>query len=70
MSLKAVIRLMKVYLELCDMRGIIFDQSTLQRGVIRFITCMEQKFLQRKKVVSGSWRIHEPYIKFVENENI
>jgi len=49
--------------ELCEIRGIILDHSTIQRWVIRFIPMIEKKLRRKKKSVSSSWRMDETYIK-------
>jgi putative transposase len=49
--------------ELCQLRGLTIDHSTLQRWVIRFASLLEGRFRSRKKAVNASWRMDETYIK-------
>jgi putative transposase len=49
--------------ELCQLRGLDVDHSTLQRWVERFASLLDSRFRQRKKRVHGSWRMDETYIK-------
>jgi putative transposase len=49
--------------ELCQLRGLTIDHSTLQRWVERFASLLDGKFRNRKKAVQGSWRMDETYIK-------
>lgn len=49
--------------ELCQLRGLTIDHSTLQRWVERFTSLLETRFRRRKKAVNGSWRMDETYIK-------
>lgn len=49
--------------ELCQLRGLTIDHSTLQRWVERFASLLDYKFRYRKKAVNSSWRMDETYIK-------
>ena len=49
--------------ELCQLRGLDIDHSTLQRWVERFASLLDTRFRQRKKKVHSSWRMDETYIK-------
>lgn len=49
--------------ELCQLRGLTIDHSTLQRWVERFASLLDYKFCNRKKPTSSSWRMDESYIK-------
>lgn len=49
--------------ELCQLRGLSIDHSTLQRWVEKFASLLDGKFRSRKRVVSSSWRMDETYIK-------
>ena len=49
--------------EMMMMRGAVIDHSTLQRWVKRFVRLIDQCVRQRKKPVTGSWRMDETYIK-------
>ena len=49
--------------EMMMMRGAVIDHSTLQRWVKRFVRLIDQRVRQRKKPVTGSWRMDETYIK-------
>ena len=44
-------------------RNIRFDHSTLARWVIKYSPLLEAVFRKRKRLVSGSWRMDETYIK-------
>lgn len=48
--------------ELCQLRGLTIDHSTLQRWVERFASLLDKSFRQRKKEVNASWRMDESYI--------
>ena len=49
--------------ELCQLRGLDIDHSTLQRWVERFASLLDTRLRQRKKKVHSSWRMDETYIK-------
>ena len=49
--------------EIFTERGIEADHSTYNRWVIRFAPQIEMKARQKKRAVSGSWRMDETYIK-------
>ena len=49
--------------ELCQMRGLPLDHSTVQRWIIRFIPLIDKVYKKSKKPVNGSWRMDETYIK-------
>ena len=49
--------------ELCQLRGLAIDHSTLQRWVERFASLLNDRFRRRKKKVYNSWRMDETYIK-------
>ena len=49
--------------ELCQLRGLDIDHSTLQRWVEKFASLLDTRFRQRKKKVHSSWRMDETYIK-------
>lgn len=49
--------------ELCQIRGLTIDHSTLQRWVERFASLLDNKFRSSKKAVNTSWRMDETYIK-------
>jgi putative transposase len=49
--------------ELCQLRGLNIDHSTLQRWVERFASLLDTRFRQRKKKVHSSWRMDKTYIK-------
>ena len=44
-------------------RNIHFDHSTLNRWVIKYAPQLEAIFRKKKRLVSGSWRMDETYIK-------
>ena len=46
-----------------EIRVVVVDHYTLQRWVFKFTPFFEQSFNKRKKVVGGSWRMDETYIK-------
>ena len=49
--------------ELCQLRGLTIDHSTLQRWVVRFASLLDGQFRKRKHPVVSSWRMDETYIK-------
>lgn len=49
--------------EMMVIRGADVDHSTLQRWVKRFVFLIDKRVRERKKPVSGSWRMDETYIK-------
>jgi transposase-like protein len=49
--------------ELCQLRGLSIDHSTLQRWVVRFASLLDGQFRKRKHTVVSSWRMDETYIK-------
>ena len=49
--------------ELCHIRGLTIDHSTLQRWVVRFSSLLDGQFRKRKHSVVSSWRMDETYIK-------
>ena len=49
--------------ELCQLRGLTIDHSTLQRWVERFSSLLVGRFHKRKKATHSSWRMDETYIK-------
>jgi putative transposase len=49
--------------EMMMMRGAMVDHSTLQRWVRRFVRLISDRVRSRKKLVNGSWRMDETYIK-------
>ena len=56
--------------EIFTERGIDADHSTYNRWVIRFAPQIEMKARQKKRAVSGSWRMDETYIKIKGNGGI
>ncbi|CAK3356261.1 transposase [Vibrio crassostreae] len=44
-------------------RGVIVDHATINRWVIKFTPLLENNLRRKKKIVSGSWRMDETYIK-------
>jgi putative transposase len=49
--------------ELLPIRGVTVDHATVQRWVYKFTPLIEVAFGKRKKIVTGSWRMDETYIK-------
>jgi putative transposase len=49
--------------ELLSIRGVTVDHATVQRWVYKFTPLIEVAFRKRKKIVMGSWRMDETYIK-------
>jgi transposase-like protein len=49
--------------ELMSIRGGSIDHATLQRWVVKFTHLIDARVRKRKKVVNGSWRMDETYIK-------
>jgi len=49
--------------EMMIIRRAEIDHSTLQRWVKRFVPLIDKRVRRRKKVVNGSWRMDETYIK-------
>ena len=49
--------------ELLSIRGVTVDHATVQRWVYKFTPLIEVAFRKRKKIVTGSWRMDETYIK-------
>ena len=49
--------------ELGKSRGLGADHSSIGRRVERFTSLLEKRFRKRKKLVNGSWRMDETYIK-------
>jgi putative transposase len=49
--------------ELCSMRGIEVDHSTIQRWMRRFVPLLDKTFRKKKQLVNDSWRMDETYIK-------
>jgi len=49
--------------EMMMIRGAKIDHATLQRWVRRFVSLIDKRVRQRKKLVNGSWRMDETYIK-------
>jgi transposase-like protein len=49
--------------ELCQLRGITIDHSTLQRWAERFASLLDGNFRIRKRAVHVSWRMDKTYIK-------
>ena len=44
-------------------RGVCVDHSSINRWAIRFLPLLEKVFRKHKRVVGGSWRMDETYIK-------
>ena len=49
--------------EIGGLRGLNIDHATLQRWLINFMPILEGRFRKRKKLVNGSWRMDEIYIR-------
>jgi putative transposase len=49
--------------EMMMIRGAKIDHATLQRWVRRFVSLIDKRVRQRKKLTNGSWRMDETYIK-------
>jgi len=49
--------------EMMMIRGATIDHSTLQRWVKRFVRLIDERVRKRKRLVSGSWRMDETYIR-------
>ena len=49
--------------ELQSERGVVVDHATFNRWVIKFSPILEHNLRRKKKIVSGSWRVDETYIK-------
>ena len=49
--------------EMMHIRGAQVDHSSVQRWVVRFSRLIDARVRQRKKPVSGSWRMDETYIR-------
>ena len=45
------------------MSGVTVDDATVHRWVYKFTPLIEVAFRKRKKIVMGSWRMDETYIK-------
>ena len=44
-------------------RGVFVDHSSINRWAIRFLPLLEKVFRKHKRLVGGSWRMDETYIK-------
>ena len=49
--------------EMMSIRGSLIDHATLQRWVVKFSHLIDGRVRQRKRLVNGSWRMDETYIK-------
>jgi putative transposase len=49
--------------EMMQERGVFVDHSTVHRWAIKVLPVMAAVFRQRKRLVGGSWRMDETYIK-------
>jgi transposase-like protein len=49
--------------EMMQERGVAVDHSLINRWAIRFLPLLEKSFRQYKRLVGGSWRMDETYIK-------
>lgn len=49
--------------EMMQERGVQVDHSTISRWAIRFLPLLEKVFRKHKRLVGGSWRMDETYIK-------
>ena len=49
--------------ELMQERGVSVDHSTVNRWVITYSPQLEEAFHRRKRLVRGSWRMDETYLK-------
>jgi len=49
--------------EMMAERGVDVDHSTVHRWVIKLVPLFEKAFLRHKRLVGGSWRMDETYIK-------
>lgn len=50
--------------EMMQERSVKVDHSSISRWAIRFLPLLEKVFREHKRLVGGSWRIDETYIKF------
>jgi transposase-like protein len=51
-------------------RGVFVYQSSINRWAIRFLPLLEKAFRKHKRLVGGSWRMDETYIKVKAFGNI
>jgi hypothetical protein len=49
--------------EMMGERGVEVDHSTLHRWVLKYVPALEKAFLARKRLVGGSWRLDETYVR-------
>ncbi len=49
--------------EMMEERGVFVDHSSINRWAIRFLPLLENVFHKHKRLVGGSWRMDETYIK-------
>ena len=49
--------------EMMGERGVEVDHSTLHRWVLKYVPSLEKAFLARKRLVGGSWRLDETYVR-------
>ena len=49
--------------EMMEERGVFVDHSSINRWAIRFLPLLEKVFRKHKRLVGGSWRMDETYIK-------
>ena len=49
--------------EMMQERGVFVDHSSINRWAIRFLPLLEKVFRKHKRLVGGSWRMDETYIK-------
>ena len=49
--------------EMMQERGVFVDHSPINRWAIRFLSLLEKVFRKYKRLVGGSWRTDETYIK-------
>jgi putative transposase len=49
--------------EMMGERGVAVDHSTLNRWVLKYVPALEKAFLARKRLVGGSWRLDETYVR-------
>ena len=49
--------------EMMQERGVLVDHSSINRWAIRFLPLLEKAFRKHKRLVGGSWRMDETYIK-------
>jgi len=51
-------------------RGVFVDHSSNNRRAIRFLPLLEIDFCTHKRLVGGSWRMDETYIKSLSKNNM